>query len=117
MSVGIFFSGFLTTKPFSPFLNSGDRVRNTVSQGGSECAWTQTCHWGDTKCFSWVWLCDCLLNEKVSMDGYGFYSLLRGTSYHCPAVGGVNPGGVILEKSQIKAESKPCLPVSKILCL
>ena len=28
MSVGIFFSGFLTTKPFSPFLNSGDRVRN-----------------------------------------------------------------------------------------
>lgn len=29
MSVGIFFSSFLTTKPFSPFLNSGDKVRKT----------------------------------------------------------------------------------------
>lgn len=29
MSVGIFFSSFLTTKPFSPFLYSGDKVRNT----------------------------------------------------------------------------------------
>lgn len=29
VSVDIFFSSFLTTKPFSPFLNSGDKVRNT----------------------------------------------------------------------------------------
>ena len=29
MSVGIFFSSFLTTKPFPPFLNSGEKVKNT----------------------------------------------------------------------------------------
>ena len=117
MSVGIFFSGFLTTKPFSPFLNSGDRVRKHSVSGWEWMCLDSKLPLGKYQVLLWVWLCDGLLNEKVSRDGYGFYSLLRGSSYHYPAVGGVNPGGVILEKSQIKAESKPCLPVSKILCL